>query len=286
MPEDPRSTRSQRLVLTLFGDYLRQRSDAVWVGSLIQLLEPLGLTDQAVRSTLSRMLRRGWFTTSRHGRLSYYSLTDRTKRLLDEGEERLYSPRQPRPWTGKWHLLSYSVPEAQRELRDRLRQRLVWLGYGRLSPSTWLSPYEPPPELQTWLEATGAGQFADMFVAEHVGSDTKELVARAWDLEGLGRAYHEFISLHRPQYEATSSPASPGVEPIRAFARSFDLTQDYLDFPYVDPGLPAVLLPDDWPGSEVRQLFNDYHVLLRVPSEAFVESVLEEAAQRSVEVAA
>jgi len=52
--------RSQDLVFTLYGDYLRHRGGEAWTGSLIGLLRLLGLWEQAVRSTLSRMSRKGW----------------------------------------------------------------------------------------------------------------------------------------------------------------------------------------------------------------------------------
>jgi phenylacetic acid degradation operon negative regulatory protein len=275
MMTKPRSTRSQRLVFTLWGDYLREQTDEVWVGSLLQLLRPLGLSDQAVRSTLSRMLRRGWFTTRRDGRLSIYSLTPKSQRLLDEGEKRLFDPVFPRPWDGRWHILSYSIPESQRQLRDRLRQRLVWLGYGNLNPGTWVSPYAPPQDLEAWLAGNGAGKRVDQFVAELSGGDAAALVARAWNLKGLRRSYDRFLRAHRPEFDAmTSAPADAVLDPQVAFARRFRLTEEILGFPYVDPGLPEELLPAAWPGQEVRELFHTYHAFLAGPAHAFVTSVL------------
>jgi phenylacetic acid degradation operon negative regulatory protein len=272
---DPRSTRSQNLIFTLYGDFLRDRVDEVWVGSLITLLEPLGMTDQAVRSTLSRMLRNGWFETRREGRHSFYSLTPRSERLLDEGKERLFAPRRPRPWDGRWRLLSYSIPESERSLRDRLRQRLVWLGFGHLNPGTWVTTYEPPADLRSWLGATGAERYVDQFTADYVGGDPRALVARAWELDDLKRAYYSFLREHASQHEeALRMEANGGLDPNQAFARRFELTQEYLDFPYVDPGLPEELLPGDWPGEDVRSLFHAYHDLLSEPAHAFVEECL------------
>ena len=285
MSEDPRSTRSRKLVFTLYGDYLRDRADEVWVGSLIQLLAPLGMSAQAVRSTLSRMQRRGWFTTHKRGRHSYYALTVKAKWLLDEGEERLFAPGTPQSWDGRWHLASYSVPEARRELRDRLRQRLVWLGFGQLSPGTWISPYPLPDGLLDWLRATGAGEYADVFVADYGGEDARSLVARAWNLDGLERTFRDFIRTHRPLYEAALNDAGEsGMSGVDAFARRFDLTQEFLDFPYVDPGLPPELLPPDWPGEEVRTLFREYHSLLASTADAYVDEVIEAAPKAAVAV--
>jgi phenylacetic acid degradation operon negative regulatory protein len=276
MTAKPRSTRSQRVVFTLWGDYLRERTDEVWVGSLLQLLRPLGLSDQAVRSTLSRMLRRGWFTTRRDGRLSFYAPTPKTSKLLDEGETRLFAPVVPRPWDGRWHILSYSIPESQRQLRDRLRQRLVWLGYGNLNPGTWVSPYAPPDDLVAWLAGNRAGKRVDRFVAQLEGDDPTALVSRAWDLKGLKRSYDRFLRAHRPEFDALRAARSPAtaLDPEVAFARRFHVTEEFLGFPYVDPGLPAELLPPGWPGQEVRELFHTYHDILTGPANDFVDGVL------------
>ena len=54
-----RGQRPQGLVFTLFGEYLLERSDSVWVGSLIALLEPFGLTEGGARTVLSRMAKKG-----------------------------------------------------------------------------------------------------------------------------------------------------------------------------------------------------------------------------------
>ena len=65
--------RSQDLVFTLYGGYIRHRGGEAWTGSLIKLLGPLGVSEQAVRSTLSRMSRKGWLEGRRVGNKSYYS---------------------------------------------------------------------------------------------------------------------------------------------------------------------------------------------------------------------
>ena len=48
---------AQDMVFTLYGDYIRYRGGEIWTGSLIQLLKHLGMSEQAVRSVLSRMWR-------------------------------------------------------------------------------------------------------------------------------------------------------------------------------------------------------------------------------------
>ena len=57
------SRRPQDLVFTLYGEYLLGREDAPWVGAIIALLHPFGLSEGAVRTVLSRMARKGWLET-------------------------------------------------------------------------------------------------------------------------------------------------------------------------------------------------------------------------------
>ena len=118
---------SQDIVFTLYGDYIRHRGGEVWIGSLVELLGLLGLSGQAVHSILSRLSHKGWLKSRKTGRYSFYSLTPKFLALLEEGAQRIFQPRCD-PWDGRWHLLTYSIPESKRHLRRRLRKRLFELG--------------------------------------------------------------------------------------------------------------------------------------------------------------
>src|SRR5580658_9691928 len=95
-----------------------------------------GLSEQAVRAALSRMSRQGWLESSRAGSRSFYAPTALGKQRVDEIGKRIYFAPEDE-WDGKWRMLSYTIPEAKRELRDRLRKDLTVLGLGPLSASLW-----------------------------------------------------------------------------------------------------------------------------------------------------
>src|SRR5665811_55111 len=137
-----KTKRPQDLVFTLFGEYLFDRKKPPWVGSLISLLRPFGLSEGAVRTALSRMARKGWLKSKRSGRHSYYALTPRGYRLLAEGHDRIFRPPPTGSWDGQWYLVTYSIPEDVRHLRDQLRVRLAWLGFGSMGNGVWISPHD------------------------------------------------------------------------------------------------------------------------------------------------
>lgn len=273
---------SQELVFTVYGDYIRHRGGEAWTGSLIELLGLFGLSGQAVRSTLSRMSRKGWLKSRKVGRYSFYSLTSRCIELLEEGAQRIFQPRSD-PWNGQWYLLTYSIPESKRSLRRGLRKRLQWLGFGALHQATWISPRDLRPQVEQVVEALNIHPYVELFTAEHHGfSSDEEIVERCWNLKQLNDYYANFIARYGPSFREHQARlmTGNGLTPPECFVQRFMLVHEYRSSPYVDPNLPPELLPDDWLGHRATQLFRQYHDLLSEAAEAFVDAVLAKAPQK------
>jgi phenylacetic acid degradation operon negative regulatory protein len=271
-----RSTRTQILLFTLYGEYIVPRGGEAPTAALLDLLGLLGVSERAARSTLSRMSQKGWLESQRTGRHSRYRITPRGLRVVRGGEVRIFEPRRM-DWDGRWHLVVYSVPEGKRRLRAQLRTRLGWLGFGHLAPGTWLSPADRRAEVEADLDDLGARRYTTYFseMRLHMIPDD-EVVRRCWDLRALDRAYAAFLKRHRPALRDAQS-ALDGGRPLPAsecFRQRFWLTLDYAEFPRRDPNLPAPLLPAGWRGTEAADLFLTYHRLLRDPSEDFVTRTL------------
>jgi phenylacetic acid degradation operon negative regulatory protein len=271
--------RSQDLIFTLYGDYIRHRGGEAWTGSLIKLLGLLGMSEQAVRSALSRMSRKGWLKGRRVGNKSFYSLTPKSVKLLEEGAQRIFQPRADE-WDGKWCLLTYSIPEKKRSLRNKLREKLTWLGYAPLNNATWISPRILRHKLEDLLDSLKIRDYVEIFCAEHLGfSSNQEVVDHCWDLEGLNQTYADFIAKYEPllNEHKTKLAEGNGLDPSECFVQRFMLVHEYRSFPYVDPNLPTELLPDGWLGDQAIQLFREYHELLTVEANALVDDVFARA---------
>lgn len=268
--------RPQDLVFTLFGDYLLHRDAPVWVGSLIALLEPFSLSEAAVRTVLSRMSQKGWLRTERVGRHSFYDLSSRGRALLEEGEAKIYHPDWDRPWDGSWFLVAYSVPEDERHLRARLRDRLAWLGFGSLGNGLWISPYDVETEVREIADELEVQDYISCFRAEGTAFATPaDLVEKCWSLREINARYEEFIGRHVPDFHRCRGASERGdVSDPEFYVRRFRLVHEYRDFPLVDPYLPRELLPPTWGGECAAHLFRTYHDLLSSPANRYVESVL------------
>jgi phenylacetic acid degradation operon negative regulatory protein len=251
----------------LYGDHLRARQDdfrgQVPVAALVRLLAPLGVHAPAVRTAVSRMVRQGWLNAVRLPSGPGYALTPRAVRRLDEAADRIYRTSQ-HTWDGSWHLLVVSPP-ASRSDRERLHAQLQYLGYGAISSTTWISP-RPAAELDATLAEAAAR--AERFTAVHDG-DSQALIARAWDLDGLARAYTRFLDEASGLLSSLDASTDEG-----AFAARSELVHQWRKFLFVDPGLPAALLPPDWPGKKAAEWFDGEADRLLPAARRFVDSCL------------
>lgn len=276
--------RPQDLVFTLFGEYLLSRSGPIWVGSLIALLQPFGLSEGAVRTVLSRMAKKGWLQTKRSGRNSFYRLTPRGRDLLEEGKARIFQVSWDAPWDGSWFLLAYSIPENRRHLRDRLRDRLAWLGFGSLGNGLWISPRDVRSYVEDAAHRLGIEKHVECFQGRRVGDvDVCELVGKCWDIPSLNQKYRSFVERWMPHLDACRAEAANGTANQEAcFALRFRLIHEYRSFLLEDPYLPRTLLPADWAGDCASETFHGLHDLLVGPADAYVDGVLAVAPSRGL----
>jgi len=271
-----RSLRTQFLVFTLFGEYINPHPGRIWTSNLIALLDVLGVSERAVRSTFSRMAKKGWLVSKRKGRFSSYALTRSGERVVREAKIRIFEPRRTE-WDGLWHMVVYSVPEEKRKLRSALRKHLGWLGFGSLAPGTWISPNDRRQEVENRLDDLGARPYAVYFGGMELNYATnEEVVARCWDLESLNQEYMTFLDTYEAAFKRHSDRKRRDVplDAAESFRQRFWLTLEYSQFPRRDPNLPESLLPSSWLGVRASAMFAEYHSLLQQPAEQFVVDVL------------
>jgi phenylacetic acid degradation operon negative regulatory protein len=267
----------------LYGDHLRSRGAQAPVAALVRLLASIGITAPAVRTAISRMTRQGWLEPVRVSAGAGYALTPRAIRRLDEAAERIYS-RGNHDWDGGWHLV---VVERVRERtrRERVQASLRYLGYAQLDDTTWLSP-RPSPELQALREAERIR--LEPFAATYDG-DPSGLLARAWDLDGLARAYEGWLAEAREVIAPAAVGHLSGLEGTEGstdeviFAARSKLVHEWRKFLFRDPGLPEELLPSEWPGSAAAKFFNVESARLLPAASRFVDRCLQASEGRTAE---
>ncbi|MEU1519662.1 PaaX family transcriptional regulator C-terminal domain-containing protein [Streptomyces sp. NPDC005811] len=249
------------LIVTLYGAYGRFAQGPLPVAELIRLLAAVGVDAPSVRSSVSRLKRRGLLLPARTAQGGAgYELSDEALELLDDGDRRVYgaAPADDESWV----LAVFSVPESERQKRHVLRSRLAGLGFGTAAPGVWIAPSRLYEETRHALQRLGLEAYVDFFRGEHLGfAPTAEAVGRWWDLTAIAKEHEAFLDRHASVLHTWQHrPDTPPEEAYRDYLLALD---SWRHLPYVDPGLPARLLPRDWPGARSAAVFHGLHERLR-----------------------
>jgi phenylacetic acid degradation operon negative regulatory protein len=267
----------QQVVLTLYGDYILHLGGEIGIDTLIKLLANFDLSQQAVRSAISRMSRKGLIKMRRVGRRSYYSLTSKGRTLLTEGATRIFK-RKTNKWEGSWSIVTYSIPEKTRETRDIFRRELGWLGYGALSDATWVSPYDMTREVSELAERLNIENCVQIFSARQVGSaNPKDIMNWCWDLDKIHEKYSDFVDKYQRKLKDHRKRLHAGevIEPGECFVERFHLIHEYRRLPFYDPDLPLELLPRNWLRPQAASIFGEYHDLLANKANEYFDSAFQ-----------
>jgi phenylacetic acid degradation operon negative regulatory protein len=252
---------ARSLLTTLLGEYVLPSEAPVWTSTLVDVLALFDVEEKAARQALARTAAEGWLRSDRVGRRVRWTLTEPGRRLLAEGASRIYGfGSGSREWDGQWLVVLVSVPESMRDLRHKLRTRLSWAGFGSPTAGVWITPHPAAEaDAKLILDELDLSSQAMSFLANYgaLGSELS-MVTSAWNLADVGARYQHFIDEF-----GELTPATPD-EVLRAQTM---LVHEWRRFPFLDPQLPAALLPPKWTGTTATELFNELHVRWRRPAQ-------------------
>ncbi len=260
-----RQNGAKSLLLTLLGEFVREPG-AVWTSTVIDGLALVGITERNARQALARLGDQGLVEAEKHGRKARWHLTDRGRRVLDSGAQRIYSfGTSAHDWDGDWLVVICSIPESQRATRHQFRTQLTFEGFGFLTPTIAVSPHrDREPAANRILASLGLDGTAVTLVAETGTLTSDEAILRtAWDLASLADQYREFVG----EFDADLGSAGAG-----AFGALVAMVDSWRRFPFLDPELPSSLLPTDWIGLEAQRLFDRRRSAWRAPAVEWFEA--------------
>jgi phenylacetic acid degradation operon negative regulatory protein len=266
--------RSNSLLITVYGDAIAPRHQAVSLGSLITVAELFGLSSRLVRTSAFRLAADDWLVATRIGRCSYYGLSDVGMLRVQHADRRIYDIQRP-AWDGRWTLIMLDAT-LRASVRQHLRRELLWEGFGQVSPTLFAQPHAGHQSLGEILKAA---QAEDKVAVLNASSDDafaqkplQSIMHSTFKLSAVQQAWHGFIARFSAVMDALHN-----LSPVEAFFVRTLLVHEYRRVLLRDPDLPLALLPADWPGLQARQLCESLYRALLPGSEQFLIAHVEAA---------
>ena len=270
--------KAKSVIITVYGDSVMHHGGSAWLGSIIKLVEPLGLNERAVRTSVFRLATEDWLAAEKFGRRSCYRLTDAGRRRVDVAHGRIYFHAN-RPWDHHWTLVIINPSGMDPEQREALRRDLRWQGFGQLASGIMLHPDPNEAALRQLLLDAGASKqalvmrtTAEPWVADEA---LRDLINRCWDMKRLAADYTSFLDTFRPVWQSLSSATV--LDPETCFVVRTLLMHAYRRVLLRDPTLPDELLEANWAGTSARLLCRNLYKLVEKPAEQHLAAVLETA---------
>jgi len=234
---------------------------------LMKVLEKFGRSPDAARAALNRMAQAEILTKVGQGRGDHrYRLGPQGQVLVEQFIAKLtryhlaLSGRLA--WDGNWLVVTFSIPERQRVKRDALRARLTELGFGLLTASVWLSPFDQEAEVTALVEQLDLAGQVTLLRCQRIWQPGQpanaNLAYQVWDLGALEHHYQDF-NHHAEELMASLEQASQGneIDVEAVFFGTMELQGELIEIILnEDPCLPAALLPPNWPGQRIHELIH------------------------------
>ncbi|WP_426303337.1 PaaX family transcriptional regulator C-terminal domain-containing protein [Arthrobacter sp. R-11] len=277
---DSRPGSTTSLLRTVIGLYLRDAGGWLPASAFLRLMEALEVPAAVTRTALSRLKKKAVLEQQPRDGVAGYGLTPDAATMLSRGDSRIFAP-QAMADGDRWCLVSFSIPETEREKRHQLRRRLHWTGCGTVAAGLWIAPAFRQAEIVEVLDGLGLRDQATLFItdtpmpgADRTGGSLREAAAQWWDLDAVAALHRDFIG----EWAAILDPSArhgspPSAGAFAAYVRCID---SWRVIPYLDPGLPPEFLPGDWPGKEGIGVFERMRAVHSGPSADFVRTVAGE----------
>jgi phenylacetic acid degradation operon negative regulatory protein len=274
-------SRPHYLLITLLGDYWFRRDESIADEALAGLLAEFGVPTSSAEAAVSRMTRQGTLEALPDGAAAArYRTTSAGMKMIADGAARIFTfGVRPPAWDGTWTRVSFGVPESMSHVRNPLIRRLRWLGFAPLR-SDWYAPGDRAAAAVRALSELGVT--AASISTGAVGERGDGNPIRAWDLDELRARYQAFISRFGPVLDRARGEGISGAEALVIRTATIDIWRSFLSF---DPGLPAELLPPDWPLTEAAELFHATYDLLGPCALSRVRQVMDERDPAAAELA-
>jgi phenylacetic acid degradation operon negative regulatory protein len=206
------------------------------VAQLVRLTGLFGISENRARVALSRMVSAGEATSDGAGT---YGLAGH----LVSRQSRQSASRSglTAPYAGQWHLAIVTTSGSTAEVRAARRRALTYARLAELREGVWLRPDNVPVRL-----ADEQNEAIELMTARP--ADPRRLVNELWDLSAWSHGAESLLA------------QLDGVTPDRpeALAPGFELSAAVLRHLQADPLLPSELLPAHWPGTRLRDSYDEW----------------------------
>jgi phenylacetic acid degradation operon negative regulatory protein len=219
------------------------------VGELVAMASLFGISDGAARTCLWRMVSNGELTSEDGTYALAGRLLERRQRV-DEASR--IDDAAGSPWDGTWELAVVSLDRRSAADRLALRKAATALHLAELREGIWIRPDNLDRDRLPTLRAVLDRQCVHFHdAATDIPAET---VRSLFSLDDWVADARRFTHAMRDEIDTEAVEADD-------FAYQFALSVAVVRHLQLDPLLPAELIPEEWPGHDLRSTYRSFYAV-------------------------
>lgn len=96
---------------------------------------------------------------------------------------------QEKKWDGWWRIVIFDITAKRNWIRDKLRRKLLELGFGRWQESVYTSPHDVAEDMKEFLQSEHLEEQVSILETRELWPNNQEKIERMWKLNKLNKKY-------------------------------------------------------------------------------------------------
>lgn len=253
------------LVVTIFGDAIVPRGGVLRLGALQQITDHIGISNNALRTAMSRLASDGWLQRQRIGRASFYTPSPMAARENRAASKIIYR-FFPKEWNGDWLMAVSTDTEG---FCAETKAQLHHADFAFQNRKLAIAPdFSVAGEGKLEIEPAGFS----LFEARSMGADNTRQLLDSFQF------YHDCFPLYRQfadsagqlQEELKECDQLGGLD---ALLLRLLLLHQWRRIKLKDVQWPRQLRLPDWPGFAAQMQMRELYHRLLAPSEDWLSQL-------------
>ncbi len=220
------------------------------VSQLKELLALFNVTENTLRTTLSRLTKKGLLISRKEGKSAFYRFSPKGT-IIRSNVGRSFFELDWSNWDEWWWGVLFSVPERKRSERYRIHKKLFTYRFAPFHRGFWIRPRHPSEEIEKHLQSHFEhANFRLISFMPH-REFTEAEVQRLWNIEKVAHKIDQALDLLLRELAKIDTMSAH-----EALIAEMEIGGIVVNTLFQDPLLPHRYLPADWKGSELRARFS------------------------------
>ncbi len=219
------------------------------INDLLHLIKPFKVTENSLRTNLSRMKANEILVSRKEGKTVFYNFDTRGKKM-NAIADLSFKPPIWDGWNNEWYGVLFTVSESNKEIRYQLRKRLLAYRFAIQFPGFWIRPIHHVENEKYNFKKIFENNYSKLIRFNFTNIPEKEEIQSFWNIHVINKEYTKGIE----QINNINKNIS-NLTAIEALKLKMELGNIMVKLIFKDPLLPPRFLPEDWKGNKLRKEF-------------------------------